>query len=89
MGCINCHADIDITALLCPFCHTDPTEYGGQPYPQQPECEPAPLLAGCLIGGLVATVFPWVGLTIACFGVVQKLRMTGWMTDGLFTKHED
>ena len=32
MQCINCNSEINGVAMVCPFCHTNPSWFGSAPY---------------------------------------------------------
>lgn len=42
MQCINCRAEINVGASVCPFCHYSPFLYGVGPYDGGPNGQPHP-----------------------------------------------
>ena len=89
MQCINCRAEINVGASVCPFCHFSPFRYGVGPFDGGPNGRPHPatqpgdaidaaLLLGVL-GTATTFVFPPVGIGLLGVAGVALLK-------GLFGK---
>jgi len=84
MQCINCRNEVNIGAMVCPFCHFSPYAYGVGPYDGGPNGQPHPATqpgdaidAALLFGTLgAATVFviPPLGIGLLTVAGVAFLK---------------
>jgi hypothetical protein len=74
--CINCRSEINVGAMVCPYCHTDPSSFGSQPYsgvqPHNGVYDPdVAAIAAAAIGGIACVICLPVGLGILGLGAIR------------------
>lgn len=80
MRCINCQNEINIGALVCPYCHTNPIIFGSQPYDGikgigEP-CQHDPEMTLGVLGLIAMPVLPPVGFIL--WGIAGMSLVTKW-----------
>ena len=71
--CINCAADINSGAMICPYCHLRPYVFGDtEPYQGQ-SSDPPPGFGLTLLGMPVCLINPIVGVGMMAGGVLISL----------------
>jgi hypothetical protein len=83
MRCVNCQNEVQVGAIVCPYCHFSPFLYGVGPYDGGPNGRPHPanqpadpISTGIALGllGAATTLFiPPVGIGLLCVSGVALL----------------
>jgi hypothetical protein len=66
--CVNCRNDINVGAMVCPYCHTNPILFGSEPYDGLKHInEPSPYdpeMTLGMLGAVFLPVLPPVGVVL-------------------------